>query len=687
MAVSNDSFPARKRRPAMEAFVSPKFSSPKLLQSLLHLCKEVSSLQPLGVLLKKTSASVIRKTRLISVLLEELVRFPASTFPPSAALCFEELYLVLQRIKVLVEDCSSCSRMWLLVQVPSILSSFQQMTAELSTLLDIFPAKEMELSEDVGELLDLIKRQCSARGSPACADACDEDLRIEVLKMLEDIKREVVPDQSKLGVIFERLNLSDTASCSGEIENLEEEVQSQNDDLSKVEIIALMGLVRYGKCVLYGASTPRASSATALRRRKSASEVNFPADFRCPISLDLMRDPVVVCTGQTYDRSSISAWIESGHETCPKTGQALAHTRLIPNLALKNLIAMWCRDQRIPFETTEVNVKPNGAVINKAALEATKMTVSFLVNKLAAAAAPAAADRLVHELRVLAKTDSDSRLCIAEAGTLPLLVKCLRSELPSLQINAVTTILNLSILDSNKARILETDGAIDGVIHVLRSGATWEAKGNAAAAIFSLTGGAGRRRLGRRVRAATLALLNLAKTGPTGPRRDAMMAILNLAGDREGAGRLVEAGAVEVAGEVMDVLPEEAAAVLEVVVKRGGMAAVAAVYHRNVVERLAKLLRDGSDRARESAAATLVILCRKGGSEVVAELAAVAGIERVVWEVIRMGSGRARRKATTLLRILRRWAAGLVGRDFDSGHSTNITGLNVMNPTRIVLPA
>ncbi|CAA0836214.1 U-box domain-containing protein 16 [Striga hermonthica] len=647
-------------------------------------------MHPLGVLLKKTSASVIRKTRLISVLLEELVRFPASTFPPSAALCFEELYLVLQRIKVLVEDCSSCSRMWLLVQVPSILSSFQQMTAELSTLLDILPAKEMELSEDVGELLDLIKRQCSARGSPACADACDEDLRIEVLKMLEDIKREVVPDQSKLGMIFERLNLSDTASCSSEIENLEEEVQSQNDDVSKVEIIALMGLVRYGKCVLYGASTPRASSAAALRRRKSASEVNFPADFRCPISLDLMRDPVVVCTGQTYDRSSIGAWIESGHATCPKTGQALAHTRLIPNLALKNLIAMWCRDQRIPFETTEVNVNPNGAVLNKAALEATKMTVSFLVNKLAAAAAaasPTAADRLVYELRVLAKTDSDSRLCIAEAGALPLLVKCLASDLPSLQINAVTTILNLSILDSNKARILETDGAIDGVIHVLRSGVTWEAKGNAAAAIFSLTGGAGRRRLGRRVRAATLALLDLAKTGPMGPRRDAMMAILNLAGDREGAGRLVEAGAVEVAGEVMDVLPEEAAAVLEVVVKRGGMVAVAAVYHRNVVERLAKLLRDGSDRARESAAATLVIVCRKGGSEVVAELAAVAGIERVVWEVIGMGSGRARRKATTLLRILRRWAAGLVGRDFGSGHSTNITGLNMMNPTRIVLPA
>lgn len=54
--------------------------------------------------------------------------------------------------------------------------------------------------------------------------------------------------------------------------------------------------------------------------------------------------------GQTYDRQSISLWIESGHNTCPKTGQTLAHTNLVTNTALKNLIALWCREQRIPFD-------------------------------------------------------------------------------------------------------------------------------------------------------------------------------------------------------------------------------------------------------------------------------------------------------------------------------------------------
>ncbi|CAI9782329.1 unnamed protein product [Fraxinus pennsylvanica] len=671
-----ESFPARKRRPSAGAFFSPSFSDNKLLQSLFLLSQEILSLSPLRILLKKSSSSITRKSRLLSIFFEELLRNPANVFPPSAALCFEELYIVMQRIKILLEDCSSCSTMWLLMQTPSISNSFHQLTGELSTLSDIFPIKELNLNEDVDELFNLIKKQCSEKSSDF--DSYDENLRVKVLKVLEDIKSEIVPDSTTLSEIFDRLNLRDSTSCSTEIENLEDEVQNLNDDTSKSDIVALIGLVRYAKCVLYGASTPR----TISRRRKPVVDVNFPADFRCPISLDLMGDPVVVSTGQTYDRSSISLWIESGHNTCPKTGQNLVHTQLIPNLALKNLIAMWCRHQRIPFESTETNIKSNGVVLNKTALEATKMTVSFLLNKLTASQSPLALNRMVHELRILAKIDSDSRACIAEAGALPLLVKILGSEHPDLQVNAVTTILNLSILEANKSRIMETDGVLNGVIEVLRSGATWEAKGNAAATIFSLTGvQAYRKRLGRTT-CVVKGLLDLAREGPTNTKMDAMVAILNLAGDREAVGKLIEGGVVDMVAEVIDSLTEEAVTILEMVVKRGGSAAIAAAYHRNMMKKLASVLRDGSDRAKESAAATLVNICRKGGSELVSELASIAGIERVLWEIIGMGTGRAKRKAGTLMRILRRWAAGQIEDHVNIGQSTTV----IMNSTRIILP-
>uniref|UniRef100_A0A803QET2 RING-type E3 ubiquitin transferase n=1 Tax=Cannabis sativa TaxID=3483 RepID=A0A803QET2_CANSA len=599
MAISAQAFPHRKRRPSAAAFVSPKLSGINLLQSLLLLTKEISSLKPFEFLFRRNSLSVIRKSKLLAILFEELLRAPMAYYSTSAVLCFEEMFIVLQRIKALIEDCSngSTSKMWLLVQNNSMANNFHELTLELSTLLDIFPLKEIELSEDVEELVCLVRKQCSE--TKAFLDPEDEILRLEIVTMLDRIKKEIVPDHSKLSEIFTNLGIRDSSSCREEIESLQEEVQNQNDDKSKSELVALIGIVRYTKCVLFGASTPQPD----IIRRQSASEIPVPSDFRCPISLDLMRDPVVVATGQTYDRESIKLWIESGHNTCPKTGQTLAHTELIPNCALKNLIAMWCRDQKIPFETAESKDKPKGlTLINKAALEATKMTASFLVNKLS---------------QSQSFEDANVRYLSPDIG----------SAQPNLQVNAVTAILNLSILEENKNRIMETEGALNGVVEVLRTGATWEAKGNAAATIFSLSSvHAHRKRLVRKTRVVK-GLLELAKTGPESTKRDALAAILNLAGDRDGVFRLVEAGVVDVSVQAIDEgLTEEGVTIIEVVVKRGGLLAIAAAY--SAIKKLGSVLRNGSERARESSAATLVTICRKGGAEMVAELVGVAGIER-----------------------------------------------------------
>lgn len=70
-------------------------------------------------------------------------------------------------------------------------------------------------------------------------------------------------------------------------------------------------------------------------------EVKVPSLFRCPISLDVMRSPVSLCTGITYDRASIQRWFDSGNNTCPATMQTLPSTDLVPNLTLGRLIALW----------------------------------------------------------------------------------------------------------------------------------------------------------------------------------------------------------------------------------------------------------------------------------------------------------------------------------------------------------
>ena len=72
-------------------------------------------------------------------------------------------------------------------------------------------------------------------------------------------------------------------------------------------------------------------------------EIEVPAHFLCPISLQLMRDPVTVCTGITYDRENIERWLFScKNNTCPVTKQSLLDTDLTPNHTLRRLIQAWC---------------------------------------------------------------------------------------------------------------------------------------------------------------------------------------------------------------------------------------------------------------------------------------------------------------------------------------------------------
>ncbi len=66
------------------------------------------------------------------------------------------------------------------------------------------------------------------------------------------------------------------------------------------------------------------------------------SDFCCPITHQPMRDPVVTSDGQSYERSAIERWILLRRRkklpvTSPLTGLRLEHTKLTPNIALRNV--------------------------------------------------------------------------------------------------------------------------------------------------------------------------------------------------------------------------------------------------------------------------------------------------------------------------------------------------------------
>lgn len=63
---------------------------------------------------------------------------------------------------------------------------------------------------------------------------------------------------------------------------------------------------------------------------------NIPEDFKCPISLEIMIDPVIIDSGITFDKKNIEEWFIN-QNTCPLTREVI-EKKYIPNKILKTMI-------------------------------------------------------------------------------------------------------------------------------------------------------------------------------------------------------------------------------------------------------------------------------------------------------------------------------------------------------------
>jgi hypothetical protein len=73
---------------------------------------------------------------------------------------------------------------------------------------------------------------------------------------------------------------------------------------------------------------------------KKPAEREPPPDMLCPITQELMIEPVILADGHSYELSAITLWL-SKHNVSPMTGDVLPHKTPTPNYTLKKLIMAW----------------------------------------------------------------------------------------------------------------------------------------------------------------------------------------------------------------------------------------------------------------------------------------------------------------------------------------------------------
>ncbi|XP_047309966.1 U-box domain-containing protein 17-like [Impatiens glandulifera] len=661
----------RTRSPTMEAFLAPvdltHLTGISLLETLLAISYGIQATFSLNKKLsfqRMNSRSLIRKLEVFIILLEFL-RDSRSSLPPSAILCFTELYMMLYRSKMLLDYCFHSSKLWLLLQNHSISSHFHDLNQEISTLLDVLPLDELNLTEDVREQVELLRKQ--ARRSKLLIDKHDETLRLKLFSFLDEFENDRIPLPVELQSFFvEKLGFIRPKHFIYEIEFLEEQIVNYEGDIEPTVSVlyGFVSLIRYSRFMLFGFEEDEDEEINSKKPKKSLitqgiAETFFssPKDFFCPISLEMMRDPVIISTGQTYDRSSISRWFDENHTTCPKTGQILIHNKLVANHALRNLISQWCIAHEIFYDCSSLSnqiqtLSPFSS--SNASVKANKATTGILIHELAEGS-ESSKTIAVREIRLIAKTCRQNRVYIAESGAIPYLKSLLSSPNPVAQENSVTALLNLSIHEKNKKLIME-ECCLGPIINVLRFGHTTEARENAATTLFSLSAVHHFKKMITEEDGAVEALCRLMRYGTPRGKKDAVTALFNLSTHNDNYKKLVEYGAVAALVEALEVdgIAEEAAGALALIV-RVPVGAEAIGNAERGVSGLMDLMRRGSSKGKENAVAALLELCRTGGSAGAAERVMRApALANSLQKLMYTGTKRARRKATSLARIFQK---------------------------------
>uniref|UniRef100_A0A0A9CRQ5 U-box domain-containing protein 12 n=1 Tax=Arundo donax TaxID=35708 RepID=A0A0A9CRQ5_ARUDO len=391
------------------------------------------------------------------------------------------------------------------------------------------------------------------------------------------------------------------------------------------------------------------ASTTDISPKDNSTCLVIPDDFRCPISLDLMKDPVIVATGQTYERGYIERWLEAGHDTCPKTQQKLPNKSLTPNYVLRSLITQWC-------EVNGMEPPKRSAQLSNAPVSCTAAEHSNVIELLQKLSSQNLEDQCgaAGMLRQLAKRSAENRACIGDAGAIPILVSLLSTTDVSTQEHVVTALLNLSIYEENKARIISS-GAVPGIVHVLKRG-SMEARENSAATLFSLSivdenkvtiGASG----------AIPALVQLLSNGSQRGKKDAATALFNLCIYQGNKGKAVRAGLVPILLELLmeteSGMVDEALAILAIL--SGHPEGKAAIGAASAIPVLVGVIRNGSARNKENAATVMVHLCNGEQQQQHLAEAQEQGIVSLLEELAESGTDRGKRKAIQLLERMNRF--------------------------------
>ncbi|CAD7702128.1 unnamed protein product [Ostreobium quekettii] len=243
----------------------------------------------------------------------------------------ESIATALEKAHVAVVRFSTMGSLQAILETEAMMSQFQMVCYELDASLTALRGAQTAAPSAWKEDLQRLSEQLQS----ISFDSCTENSKVLRQLHQEVTRLKGLPTGSK--VVYSRIcnllwkcQLPDKLDMLAELQGLRRELSRAKAEKDLAEEFVLQQVIK------------ALQSSAAIPYTPSTAGPQPPVEYCCPISHQIMREPVVLVeTGQTYDLKCIQEWFGRGNATCPVTGQKVGSTQLTPNFALKSLASAW----------------------------------------------------------------------------------------------------------------------------------------------------------------------------------------------------------------------------------------------------------------------------------------------------------------------------------------------------------
>ncbi|KAF8018811.1 hypothetical protein BT93_H3647 [Corymbia citriodora subsp. variegata] len=278
----------------------------------------------------------------LQLLVDQLLLPPSPSpenLPTSVQTALRGIAVDLESAAETVSAYVSKSKIFVLIKCKSLLTSIQERTAAIGGWLALLESAVHENPDLRKKIADLSRDMKQAE---FIVTENEERVHLSLQKEGEG-RRASKAVHSAIVMELARalgIELHNYAELSAQVKLLKNDLVCSNSTAERRILISL------GKILENWSAEPDIQTGDMDLDFEEDAQISPFKNFLCPLTKEVMREPVVLESSQTYERKAIEYWFERCIEdardpTCPVTGQVLKSLELKPNIGLAGAIEEW----------------------------------------------------------------------------------------------------------------------------------------------------------------------------------------------------------------------------------------------------------------------------------------------------------------------------------------------------------